>query len=259
MIAGVVFGAIVIVWQLVPLFFVKPLEVTWTDEATYFYGNYTAEIFTAVGGAVETSVLWTKDFAEEIANQTDLIVHVIDVRVGMALVWWELSQDEYAWPKGNRLFSGRWTWDRDGKYRDPPPQACYDRLKEAEQMAIDKFNFPDDWLPVDWSFEAVRYYWNPGEWWYNVSDQPDMKDILRREANYTGEFRGEEFRAMFVNATVKAEEIASADDGIVDLEDLREAIAIVLQQQYPDRYPTLADAQSRLEELEATVGLTTGT
>jgi hypothetical protein len=258
MVAGFVFGAIIIMWQLIPLFFVKPLEATWTDEATYFDGNYTIKIFMAANPkAAETSARWAYGFAEEIANQTDHIVHVIDVRVGMAMVWWELSHNP---DPMTGVFPGRWTWDRLPRevweeYREAAPVAAYDRLKEVEQLAVDMFDFPDGWLPVDWSFEAVLYYYNPGEPFYDVPDKPDMQDVLRREAGgYT-----EEFRAMFANATIKAEEIAEADDKVVDLQDLREAIAITLQQQYPDKYPTLADARLRLEELEATVGLTAGT
>ncbi len=251
--AGIIFAAIYAWWALVPLLFEKPLQVTWSDEATYYYGNYTSEIFDAVGGAVETSYYWTEDFAGRLANQTDLIVDIIDVRLGMAWVWWELSNgvDDPT----NAIFSGRWTWDRwtpEQLGTSFTPQACYDRLKEAEVMAVDKGKIPSDWLQVDWSFEAAMYYWNPGEPVYEVSDQPDMITIFDKEAegNTTTEFR-----AMFANATIKAEEMAKAANKDVDLAGLREAIVITLQQQYPERYPDLTAAQIRLEELEAEAGL----
>ncbi len=248
---GIIFAAIYAWWALVPLLLEKPLKVTWTDEATYFYGNYTAKVFDAVGGAVETSFSWSKEFAQEIANQTDSVVHIIDVRVGMAMVWWELSHSS---DTSNLIFPGRWTWDRwtaDQLGIEFTPVATYDRLKEAEGMAEDIYNLPENWLPVDWSFAAWKYYWNPGERYYDIPDQPDcMEEVLRIEADGNAT----EFRAMFANATVKAEELAIADDKIVDLQDLRDALAIIIQQQHPERYSTLADAQARLEELEAEAG-----
>jgi parallel beta-helix repeat protein len=222
--------------------------VTWSEEATQYFVNYTAEIFTAVGGVVDLSVQWTIGFAEELADQTDHIVHIFDVRVGMAMVWWELSHSA---DLANRVFPGRWTWDRwtpEQLNITFTPVAAYDRLKEAEAMAVDQGRIPADWLQVDWSFEAVVYYWNPGEPYYNIPDKPDMKDILHRETNYTREFRD-----LFVNSTVKAEGIAGASDKVVDLQDLRYAIAETILLQYPDRYSDLAAAQARLEELEAEV------
>jgi hypothetical protein len=235
-VAGIVFGAIYIMWAVVPILFETPLQVTWTDEATYYYGNYTAEIFTAVGGAVETSVQWTYGFAEEIANQSDSKIDIIDVRVGMAMIWWELSHSS---DSGNRIFPGRWTWNRwtpDQLGIAHTPQACYD--------------IPEDWIEVDWSFEAIRYYWNPGERYYDISDQPDMIEVLRLEANGNATA----FRAMFGNATAKAEGNASASDKVVDLQDLRDATAETILLQYPDRYSDLAAAQARLEELESEAG-----
>lgn len=56
---------------------------------------------------------------------------------------------------------------------------------------------------------------------------------------------------MYANTMVKAEEIANATDR-VDIADVREAIATILHEQYPDKYSRMDDARTRLEELEDT-------
>jgi len=250
-IAGIVFGVIVIVWQLLPLIFISPLEVTWTAEAEEYRTEYMTNVYLASGvpGSVVDDVMAEAvTEIENIANQTDCIVNLIDVRVGMAMVWWSISQ------KGGRN-PGRYCWNEEYKDETLSHKTVWERLIEVEQLAADAYSFPDDWLPINWSFNAVLYYWNPGDPYFDFPDQPDMKDILLREAGgYT-----EKYRLTFGNATKIAEEIASSTDGIVNLQDLRDAIAIALQQQYPDRYPTLDDAKSRLEELEAELGITPST
>ncbi len=248
MIAGILFGLIVIVWQLIPILLEKPLKVTWTNEAKYYYGNYTSTILSMVTApeGLSTSLTWAYEFAEKIANQTDSVVHIIDVRVGMAMVWWEISESSN--PE-DRMFPGRYSWIQ--LDLPNPPQAAYSRLKEAEGMALDQGKIPENWLQVDWSFEAVKYYWDPGDPYFDIPDRTDcMIEVLRLEANGNTE----EFRALFANATTKAEEIASASDKIVDLQDLRDGMAETILQQYPDRYSTLTAAQTRIEELEAEAG-----
>ncbi|MFX0201808.1 MAG: hypothetical protein ACFFCW_37335, partial [Candidatus Hodarchaeota archaeon] len=230
MIAGIVFGLIVIVWQLVPILLEQPLKVTWTDEAKYYHGNYTSTILSMVTApeGMSTSLQWALEFSEKIANYTDSEVDIIDVRVGMTMVWWEISQSSN--PE-DRMFPGRYSWDE--LNISNPPQTAYSRLKDAEGMALDQGKIPEDWIEVDWSFEAIKYYWDPGDPYFDIPDRTNcMIEVLRLEAN--GNVT--EFRAMFGNATAKAEGIAVASDKVVDLQDLRDAIAETILLQYPDRY-----------------------
>jgi hypothetical protein len=233
-IAGVVIGLAFVVTQLIPLLTQPQLTLTWTTEAVNYRkekwmigvfitsGVPSEQALTVVGEAVAN--------AEELANQTDKVVHLIDLRLGMAMVWWEQSQS------GGR-FPGRYCWANRNRLVEP---VAWERLREVEGLA----GAP---IEVDWSLEAVHYYYDPGDPYFDVPDQPDyMPGVLRlKSASYA------EFCDMMANATVKAEELANATDKVVDLADLREAIATILYEW--GKYPTKDDALAALPDLEQQV------
>jgi hypothetical protein len=235
-ISGVVIGLIFVVTQLIPLLTQQQLMVTWTLEAENYRkekwmikvyimsGVPSEQALTVVGEAVAN--------AEELANQTDHVVHLIDLRLGMALVWWEQSQS-------GGQFPGRYCWGNRNRLVEP---VAWERLRAVEGLA-------DVPIEVDWSLEAVHYYYDPGDPYFDVPDQPDcMIEVLQSASGGNAT----EFAYMLANVTVKAEELANATDKIVHVDDLREAIATILYEW--GKYPSIDEARTGLAALEQEAG-----
>lgn len=211
---------IVFVWQILPYLVQEPLQADWSDEANEYWNNYIAKIFIAAGVPGEVVVDATGEariLVETLVDQTDHIVHQVDVRVGLGWTWWE----QYG-PNGTR-----------GAGRYPTWEAVWDRVRSLEEIAGVE-------LSVDWSDQAWEYY--------NPWDSDCWGKVIRSEVDVDTQ----EFRDFWSNATVKAGELGQTD-GVVDLADLGEAIALTLNESFPASYPTVSEARARVEVLEAQV------
>ncbi len=232
---GIVFGSIIIVWQLIPLLLLTPLDVTWTPEAQEYRTEWAAKILseTVPIEVVDQVVAEAVTNAEELANQTDYTVHLIDMRLGMALTFWEESQN------GSR-FDKRYCWNEEFKEMSLNKLTVWERLIEVEAIA----EVPENILPIKWDYGAIKYYYNPGDPQFGYPDQPDyMIKVLEASSESATEFHG-----IMANATAKAEAIVNATDQVVHLDDLKEAMAQILVEW--DKYLTIEEALTAIATLE---------
>jgi hypothetical protein len=217
---AIIFTLVIATLQLPGLLTKPAVEVTWSEKAqeyplSQFY------VHTAVPPRVVPTVVESaREKAEEIARQTDSVIHLIDVRTAIARLYWEESQ-----PGGRTP----------GRY--PTMEIAWAEVREVEELA-------GILIPLDWSDEAIEYH--------IIYQSNITAKVLELESG--GNMS--EFRDVLGKVTEKAEDVANATDKVVDVADLREAIATILQEQYPDKYPTIDEAWTRLEALEEQVGYT---